>query len=71
MKTVTRSQSIAKTISWRVAATLTTGLLVFFFTGDFTIAIQVGGLEVILKLLFYYYDERGWSRITWGTYYKN
>lgn len=59
-------RTVAKTISWRIVATITTALLVYLFTGNFTIAIEVGALEAVLKLLFYYLHERGWSRVAWG-----
>ncbi len=59
-------RTVAKTISWRIVATITTAMLVYLFTGDFTIAIEVGALEAVLKLLFYYLHERGWSHIAWG-----
>ncbi len=71
MKTETQSRSLLKTISWRVVATLTTAVLVLIFTGDLSIAIGVGGLEAVLKLLFYYLHERAWSHVGWGTYYRN
>ncbi|RLD24277.1 MAG: hypothetical protein DRI71_03065 [Bacteroidetes bacterium] len=53
-------------MSWRILATLTTTVLVYVFTNDFTIAIEVGGLEAIVKLLFYYFHERVWSTVKWG-----
>ena len=59
-------RSIVKTMSWRILATLTTTVLVYVFTNDFTIAIEVGGLEAIVKLLFYYFHERVWSTVKWG-----
>lgn len=64
-------RSLIKTITWRVIATLTTGGLVYLFTGKFALAVEVGLLEVALKLLFYYLHEyylheRGWERIRWG-----
>ncbi|MGD2103806.1 MAG: DUF2061 domain-containing protein [Anaerolineae bacterium] len=59
-------RSILKTISWRVIATGTTTSLVYLFTGKLHLAIEVGLLEVVLKLLFYYLHERGWESIAWG-----
>lgn len=59
-------RSFVKTITWRVVATLTTGGLVYLFTGKFTLAVEVRLLEVALKLLFYYLHEPGWERIRWG-----
>lgn len=61
-----RKRTIVKTISWRVMATIITILLVFFFTGRIDISLEIGALEVVLKLLFYYLHERGWNMISWG-----
>ena len=63
-----RSRSIVKTISWRIIATLTTTILVYIFTGNFTIAIRIGFLEIISKLIFYYLHERVWNNIKWGSH---
>lgn len=62
----TQQRTLAKTMTWRILATMTTALLVYLFTGDFTLALEIGALEVILKLLLYYFHERGWSYIPWG-----
>ena len=61
-----RKRSVAKTISWRIVATLTTTSLVFIFTGSLELAIEVGLIEVVLKLLFYYLHERAWLVVSWG-----
>lgn len=54
---------LAKTISWRFIATFTTILLVFTFTGELTLSIGLGVVEVITKLILYYGHERIWERI--------
>lgn len=59
-------RSVAKAISWRVVATVTTMAVVFAFTRRVTLAVQVGAVEVIAKLLFYYFHERAWNWIGWG-----
>ena len=56
-------RSIAKTLSWRFVATATTALLVLAFTGDASIALTVGGVEVFAKMLLYYLHERVWARV--------
>lgn len=61
-----QTRSIVKTISWRVIATATTTSLVWLFTGKLGLALEVGLLEIVLKLLFYYLHERGWENIGWG-----
>ena len=62
----TKIRSIAKTISWRFWATMTTVALVFLFVGQTTVALSVGGLEVVLKLILYFVHERMWNRIKFG-----
>lgn len=59
-------RSIIKTVTWRIIATGTTAGLVYLFTGELTLAMEVGLLEVVLKLLFYYLHERGWESVGWG-----
>ena len=59
-------RSIIKTISWRVLATLTTVVLVYIFIGDVSIALSVGGIEVVLKMLIYFLHERAWDKIKFG-----
>lgn len=62
----THARSVVKTISWRALATLTTISLVYIFIGDVSIALSVGGIEVILKMLVYFLHERAWDRIKFG-----
>lgn len=56
-----RKISIAKAISWRAIATLSTFALVYLFTGRLDLAFTVGFFEVIAKLALYYLHERGWN----------
>jgi len=62
----THARSVVKGLVWRVLATLATIALVYGFTGKPMIAMEVGGLEVIVKLLLYYGHERAWNTIQWG-----
>lgn len=55
-----------KTATWRVTASLDTMLLSLLFTGNLATALSIGGLEVITKLVLYYFHERAWNRIHWG-----
>jgi adenylylsulfate kinase len=59
-------RSILKTISWRFWATLTTISLVLLFTGETAIALSIGGLEVILKMIIYFFHERAWDKVKFG-----
>lgn len=66
MQMETQRRSIAKTLSFRIIATATTMVLVWIFTGSLTLAGVIGGLEMVSKLLIYYFHERLWNRISWG-----
>ncbi|MDZ7861127.1 MAG: adenylyl-sulfate kinase [Candidatus Krumholzibacteriota bacterium] len=59
-------RSIMKSASYRFLTTLTTFSLVWIFTGKLTVAFGVGALEVIIKLLIYFFHERLWEKIKWG-----
>ncbi len=63
-----RKRSILKTLSWRGLATLATVFTVLGFTGDVTVSLGVGGIEVVAKIVLYYFHERSWERIRWGRY---
>lgn len=58
-------RSIAKALSW-ILATLTTMLIVFAFTRKPILSIEVGAVEVVLKLLIYYFHEHLWLIIPFG-----
>ena len=55
------ARSAVKAFTWRVVATLTTTMLVYVFTGELTLAIEVGALELVLKMLLYFLHERAWG----------
>jgi len=55
-----RIRHIAKTITWRIIASLTTFILAYVFTQDITKSLWLMGTEMVLKLLLYYYHERVW-----------
>ena len=57
-----RIRHIAKTITWRIIASLTTFILAFIFTQDITKSLWLMGTEMVLKLLLYYYHERVWYK---------
>jgi len=58
----THKKSILKAMTWRVLATITTIFLIFIFTGEIILSIEIGILEMIIKLTIYYLHERAWNR---------
>ena len=61
-----KGRSAAKTISWRTLATLTTAIIVYILTGELVLAIAVGSIEVIAKIILYFFHERAWNKIKFG-----
>ena len=62
----TRTRSLAKAISWRIFATLTTMLLVYVFTGNLVVSESVGLAELVSKIVIYYVHERVWNLLPFG-----
>ncbi|MCH7532267.1 MAG: DUF2061 domain-containing protein [Gemmatimonadetes bacterium] len=58
-----RGRSILKSLSWRIVATATTILIVLAFTGEIELAVTIGGVEIVAKLLIFYVHERTWQRV--------
>jgi len=57
-----RIRHIAKTITWRIIASLTTFILAYIFTQNISKSLWLMGIEMALKLLLYYYHERAWFK---------
>lgn len=61
---VSYKRHILKTISWRVIGTLDTMILSWFITGSWKIGLTIGGVEVITKMILYYFHERVWYKFS-------
>jgi len=59
-------RSLIKTISWRVIGTLDTVLISWFITGTLAVAFSIGAIELISKMILYFFHERAWNSIKWG-----
>ena len=57
----TRARSLAKSLSWRLIATLTTAVLSLLLTGELEHALSIGGLDFVVKLVVFYLHERMWQ----------
>ena len=60
------NRSIAKTISWRVVGTLATVTISYLITGTLALAFSIGGIELVSKMVLYFFHERTWNNIKWG-----
>jgi|TARA_B110000908_G_scaffold168137_1_gene222430 uncharacterized membrane protein len=61
---VSYKRHIAKTISWRVIGTIDTIVLSGLITGSWTTGLTIGGVEVITKMVLYFFHERAWYRFS-------
>ena len=61
-----KKRTILKTLSWRVVGTLDTMALGWFITGDPTVGLKIGALELVTKFILYYLHERIWLKSKYG-----
>lgn len=55
---------IAKTITWRIIGTIDTIILSWIITGQLKMGLAIGGVEVITKMILYFFHERAWYRFS-------
>ena len=55
-------KSLLKTISWRIVGTIDTITISFLITGEVKSALSIGSIEVVSKMILYYFHERAWSK---------
>ncbi|OGV63118.1 MAG: hypothetical protein A2498_06475 [Lentisphaerae bacterium RIFOXYC12_FULL_60_16] len=59
-------RSIVKALTWRLAGTLGTCLIGWWFTGSLRIALGISLIDSAVKIFGFYVHERAWHRIAWG-----
>lgn len=62
----THVRTIAKTISWRIAATAMTFGVSYFWLHDVSSSLALALVANFLKTFAYYAHERGWNGLNWG-----
>ena len=55
--------SLLKTLSWRIIGTMDTMIISYLLTGKLDIAVSIGGIEVVSKMILYYLHERAWIKL--------
>ena len=55
--------SLLKMITWRITASLDPFIIAWIITGDWKIGGSIAGIEVITKMIIYYFHERIWIRL--------
>lgn len=59
-------RSVLKAVSWRTLGTIDTIVISYFVTGNVVMAISIGSIEVLTKMLLYYLHERAWDKTDFG-----
>lgn len=59
-------RSIIKSISWRCVGTMDTIVISWIITGKISMALTIGSIEIITKMILYFFHERIWIAIKWG-----
>ena len=60
------SRSFAKAVSYRIFGSLSTGALVYFFTGSVKVSAGAAVLDSVVKIVLFFLHERVWQRIPYG-----
>lgn len=60
------TRSVVKSISWRILGTVDTILISWIVTGESTLAFSIGSIELLTKMVLYFFHERIWNTIKWG-----
>lgn len=67
---VSKKRHIAKTITWRIIASVTTFILAYVFFKEDPEAVSkatgVAVAESVIKMLLYYFHERFWYKSNFG-----
>lgn len=59
-------RTLFKTITWRIIATTTTVLTIYFWTKSWTLSLGAGLVANAFKTIFYYIHERIWNLTNYG-----
>ena len=65
-----RIRSLIKTITWRILASIDTFLIAWLVSGSISVGGWIATIEVITKIILYYFHERAWNRVKWGQFEK-
>ena len=55
-----KKRHLAKILTWRITATLTTMIIAWVVSGDSLTGLTIGGIEFFIKMPVYYLHERAW-----------
>lgn len=62
----TTKRSIVKALTYRIWQSLNTFLISLVITGKLDLAAAIVSLEVLVKIIVYFFHERIWNKVKWG-----
>ncbi len=69
--TVKPQRHLAKALTWRVIASLTTFVIGWIVTGNLDFGMAIGFADVVIKIGLYYFHERAWYHFQFGVVKDN
>ena len=64
-------RQILKTFSWRAFGTLDTFIISWIITGNHIIGLKISLIEVVSKMIIYFFHEKIWYKINFGLDIRN
>lgn len=64
--TETKKRSILKALTYRFWQSANTFLISLVVTGKIDMAATIVSIEVVVKIIIYFFHERIWGKIRWG-----
>jgi uncharacterized membrane protein len=62
----TSKRSVVKALTYRFWQSANTFLISLVITGKLDMAAAIVSIEVVVKIIIYFFHERIWSKIKWG-----
>jgi uncharacterized membrane protein len=63
---VSKRRSLAKSLTWRVIAIVSTLLIGYAMTGSWAFALSLTLVSNVINFVLYYLHERVWLGVSWG-----
>jgi uncharacterized membrane protein len=65
---ISKKRSLAKSLTWRVIAIVSTLLIGYAMTGSWAFALSLTVVSNLINFVLYYIHERVWLGVRWGRY---
>lgn len=62
----TGARSITKALTYRFWQSLNTFIISLIVTGKIDMAAAIVSIEIVVKIVVYFFHERIWTKVRWG-----